>query len=122
MISIILMIFGGIFNACMDVLKHRYPISIFSNWKNQKWIDPSLSWPNKWKNGDPDQGEKFIGSSTFLVWLTDFWHFSKFMMLLCIMFAIVFYNSLVNWWVDIIILYCLFTITFELFFSKILIK
>lgn len=125
MISIILLILAGIFNACMDVLKTRFNKSIFKNWKHQKWIDPSISyvfWTNKWKDGDPSAGEKFPGSSTFLVWITDFWHLCKMLMLLCIMFAIVFYNPLVTWWADILILYCSFTIPFELFFSKILIK
>jgi hypothetical protein len=28
------------------------------------------------------QGEKFIGSSTFLVFLTDGWHLCKFLMLI----------------------------------------
>lgn len=126
MISLILIILAGFFNACMDVLKTRFDKSIFRNWPNQNWVDPSISfpitWPNKWKDGDPSSGEKFPGSSTFLVWITDFWHLCKMLMLLCIMFSIVFYNPLVNWWADILILYCSFTITFELFFSKILIK
>ena len=32
---------------------------------------------NKWKNGDPKQGERFLGSSTIFVGLTDAWHLSK---------------------------------------------
>jgi hypothetical protein len=119
MISIILVLFASICNAIMDVLKYRWNKSIFTMWQNQNWVNPSLSWDNKWlpksKLGD------FI-MSTILVWVTDFWHFCKFLMLLSIMFAIVFYKPLINWWVDILILYCAFTITFEIFYSKILIK
>ena len=37
------------------------------------WIK-NKSWVNKWKNGDPKQGEKFIGSSTVFVIFTDAWH------------------------------------------------
>ena len=37
------------------------------------------TWKNKWKNGDPKQGEKFFLSSTTLVWLTDFFHLVKFL-------------------------------------------
>ena len=121
-ITITLMILAGIFNAFMDVLKTRYAISIFRFWKNQQWINPSFSWKNKWKNGDLIQGEKFLGSSTFLVWLTDFWHLCKFLMLLFISFAIVLYNPMIVWWVDWFILYCTFTIPFEIFYSKVLIK
>jgi hypothetical protein len=121
-ISIILLVCAGIFNACMDVLDFKYSKSIFLNCKNQQWINPSISWKNKWKNGDSTQGEKFFGSSTFLVWLTDLWHFSKFMMLLAICAAIILFQSIVVWWIDILILYCVFTIIFELFYSKIFIK
>lgn len=45
--------------------------------KKQNWWNPNISWKNKYKNNDPTQGPKFFGSTTFLVWLTDAWHFSK---------------------------------------------
>jgi hypothetical protein len=119
MISIVLIFFAAICNAIMDALKYRWNTSIFTTWPNQNWINPSLSWKNKWlsktKIGD------FL-MSTIFVWVTDFWHFCKFLMLLFIIFAIVFYSPFIKWWLAILILYCTFTITFELFFSKILIK
>jgi hypothetical protein len=122
MISIVLMFFAGVCNAIMDMLDFHYDISIFKNWTNQQWLNPAISWKNKWKNGDPDQGEKFLGSSTVFVFLTDFWHFTKFLMLSLISAAIVFYIPFIIWWVDFIIIYCIFTITFQLFFSKLLVK
>jgi hypothetical protein len=107
----------------MDVLQFKYHLSLFRFWKNQQWINPELSNQNKWKyiNGIWS-GEKFFGSSTFLVWLTDLWHFCKFLMLLLISFSVVFYTPLINWWLDILIFYCTFTITFEIFYSRILVK
>jgi hypothetical protein len=122
MISAILLIIAGIFNACMDVLRFKFNASIFSSWKNQQWINPAISSQNKWKYIDGVwSGEKFWGSSTVLVWTTDFWHFCKFLMLICIMFALVFYHPLINWWTDFLIFYCSFTILFEIFYSKIFI-
>jgi len=121
-LSIILLAFAGIWNAVMDVLKTRYNASIFFGKKHQNWLKPSLSWRNKWKNGDATHGPKFFGSSTFLVWITDFWHLAKFLMLLGIAGAIVVYTPAVNWWVDLLIMYCSFTIPFEIFYSKVLIK
>ena len=118
MISVILLILAGIFNSCMDTLKTHYSVSIFSKWKNQDWVNPSLSWVNKWK--PKTKFGDFI-MSTVLVWMTDFWHLCKFLMLWSIMFAIVFYVPLINWWADILIFYCAFTIIFEIFYSKILI-
>lgn len=123
MISLILIIIAGFLNACMDVVSFHYDTSIFSKCWNEQWLDPRKSWKNKWKwHYDFIDGEEFFGSSTFLVFLTDFWHLCKFLMLGTIMAAIVFYNPLVNWWADILILYCAFTVTFEIFFSKILIR
>jgi hypothetical protein len=122
MISLILMLLAGIFNAIMDVLDFHYDISIFTSWHNQNWINPVISWRNKWKNGDPNQGERFFGSSTIFVFITDLWHFCKFLMMISVCCAIVFYNPLIFWWTDIIFLLTIYSIVFEIFFSKILIK
>jgi hypothetical protein len=118
-ISIILMMIAGMFNSCMDVLRYRYNISIFRNWKNQNWVNPALSWPNKWK---PTTKFGDLVMSTVLVWITDMWHFVKMLMILSVCFAIVFYTPIYKWWADLLILYFAFTTIFELFFSKILIK
>jgi len=121
-ISIILIIIAGICNAIMDVLKTRYNTSIFTELKYQQWLKPSLSWKNKWKDGDINKGPRFFGSSTFFSFITDFWHLSKTIMLVCIMLAIVFYVPLFTWYFDFAIYYISFTIPFEIFYSKILIK
>jgi len=118
-ISPLFMIIAGMFNAIMDVLKVKWKTSIFTTWKNQQWINPILSWTNKWKPKS-ELGDRIM--STVLVWITDMWHFTKMMMLMCISLAIVFYVPMFSFWLDAIIFYCLFTITFEIFFSRILIK
>lgn len=41
---------------------------------NPEFWDPSISWRNKYKNGDPSQGEAFLGSSTIFVAATDGYH------------------------------------------------
>ena len=121
-ITPLLVIFAGICNSFMDVLKTRFYKSIFLGWRPQTWVDPALSWPNKWKGGEKKNGERFLGSSTFLVFLTDLWHLCKALMLISISLAIVFYQPMVAWYVDWVILYCAFTIPFEIFYSKVLIK
>ena len=60
--------------------------------------------------------------STVLVWVTDMWHFVKMLMLMCIAAAIIFADPALAWWLDFLIMYFAFTATFELFFSKVLIK
>ena len=41
------------------------------------WWNPELSWPNKYKNGDPQQGPAYFGSTTFLAWTTDGYHATR---------------------------------------------
>ena len=73
LIIVVLTISFGVSKAICDISE-----SSFSNSKlgklNPLFWDKHKSWVNKWKNGEPSQGEKFFGSSTFLVWLTDAWH------------------------------------------------
>lgn len=118
-ISIVLMVLSGMFNACMDVLKVRYNVSIFKDMKAQQWINPALSWTNKWK---PTTKFGDLIMSTVLVWVTDLWHLVKMLMIVCISLAIVLYNPLFKWYIDPFLMYIAFTGTFELFFSKILVK
>ena len=119
----LLVILAGIFNAIMDTLSFRYNVSIFNNYpKWKQYLDPSVSWKNKYKNGDPTQGPRFFGSETFLVFLTDGWHLSKTLMILCFSGAIVTYEALLGPWLDVLLFYTLFGVTFQLFFGTLLIK
>lgn len=123
MISIIFLILAGFFNSIMDIIVHKWSISIFSKIKNEKllqFINPKLSWTNKWKNNDYKQGEKFIGSSTVFVMFTDLWHLCQFLMIISFIVSTIFYipimdNSILN----IIIHYLAFTLSFNLFYYKI---
>lgn len=75
-------------NATMDVLSFRYDRSVFAHCPGRSWLDPQLSWRNKWKDGDPAHGEAFPLSSTALVGVTDAWHCAKGLMLLALFAAI----------------------------------
>jgi hypothetical protein len=55
-----------------DGFKKAFPRSNDQFWK------PALSGANKYKNGDPNQGAKFPGSKTYLVFLTDGYHLTRF--------------------------------------------
>lgn len=54
-----------------DGFKKRFPKA------NDQWYDPSKSWRNKYKNGDPAQGAKFFGSTSFFVGTTDAYHATR---------------------------------------------
>jgi hypothetical protein len=125
MITILLFVLAGIFNSIMDAIRYRWDKSYFNNIKNRElfiFCNPSLSQKNKYKNRDPKQGPKFFGSTTFLVWTTDLWHLVKAGMILSLCIGTVLYTRIINPWADALILLCSFTITFEIFFSKIWIK
>lgn len=123
MISIIFLILAGFFNSIMDIIIHKWNISIFSKIKNEKllqFINPKLSWTNKWKNNDYKQGEKFIGSSTVFVMFTDLWHLCQFLMIISFIISTIFYISIMdNSILNIIIHYLAFTLSFNLFYYKI---
>lgn len=118
-IVIYLIIQAAFYKACMDVLQFRYDVSRF---KDNEWFDPRFSWKNKWKNGNRSEGEAFPLSSTVLVFLTDGWHLFQFGFLTSMFLGVVFYKPMFHWAIDFIILKSIFTGTFELMFSKVLIK
>ena len=65
---------GAVNGVNQDLLFHYHEFeSTFPNANSQFW-DPDLSWRNKYLNGDPAQGEKFLGSSTILAGFTDGYH------------------------------------------------
>lgn len=123
MISIIFLILAGFFNSIMDIIVHKWSISIFSKIKNKKllqFMNPKLSWMNKWKNKDYKQGEKFIGSSTVFVMFTDLWHLCQFLMIVSFILSTIFYIPIMdNNILNIIIHYLAFSLSFNLFYYKI---
>ncbi len=80
---------AGICNSVMDTLAYHFSSSVFSLKSNPQFWNPELSWINKYRNGDPGQGAKFFGSTTFLVWTQDGWHLFKSGMLLFLFLGVV---------------------------------
>jgi hypothetical protein len=119
--TIIFLILAAFCNAVMDVLSTRYYVSIFGNFKNKQFWDWNISWRNKWQWGDKANGEKFFLSSSMLSFMTDGWHLAKALMIVFISLAIVCYKPLFGL-IDLILFNCIWGITFELFYSKLLIK
>jgi len=85
-IGVLLSILAGVANSIMDTLNFKYTESKFSKIpETSKWYwwlnTPGVTWRNKYKNRDPEQGPAFIGSTTIFVWVTDAWHFCQMVML-----------------------------------------
>ena len=71
--AIALFLFGSSIGL-MDHLQFHYQEGQFSS--EQFW-NPEISWRNKYKEGNPDLGPAYFGSTTFLAWTTDGWHLTK---------------------------------------------
>ncbi len=116
-------VLAACFNASMDKVQFHYTKSIFAEWKDKaRFFNPAISWENKWKNGDPDQGERFWGSSTIFVSFTDFWHLAKKGMLTCLALALAFMPAAgrkTRLWV-IVAFVVIFSATFEVMWRWVL--
>ena len=65
---------GAVNGINQDILFHYHEFeSTFPNANPQFW-NPDLSWRNMYLNGDPLQGERFLGSSTVFAGFTDGYH------------------------------------------------
>jgi len=118
MITLIFVFLAAICNAIMDIIAYKYNSSIFSKVVRLKWyIDPSVSWRNKYKNGDPNQGANFPFSTSILCAITDLWHLTKSIMLVLLYVGITCYVPIINPVLDVILYYIVFGVTFELFWS-----
>lgn len=74
-----LVLLSGAADGINQALQFQYPgfKKAFPG-ANDKFWKPALSGANKYKNGDPAQGARFPGSRTWLVFVTDGYHLTRF--------------------------------------------
>jgi hypothetical protein len=74
-----MVLLAGAADGVNQALMYQYAgfKKVFPHANDQFWM-PAKSGANKYKNGDPSQGAKFPGSKTFLVFLTDGYHLTRF--------------------------------------------
>lgn len=106
MITTVFIIFTAIFKSIQDALSQK-KLVIKSAWWNEN------SWKMKWKGGDIEKGEAFLGSSTVLVWVTDAWHFFGMLRNVSMILAIVLYVPVWSWWLDGLVMWVLHNVVFE---------
>lgn len=68
---------SGMFDGLAEACKYKTSGVLEVLPFDRQFIDPAVSWRNKWRNGDPSQGERFPLSSTALVGVTDMYHLSR---------------------------------------------
>lgn len=129
MISIIFISIAGILNAFMDLSSenrfhnNKYNKTKGDNNDEDKWKQPLvLNNKRHWYYlglMKPKYIERFPFSSTGLVFLTDWWHRFKSLMLICIFVSIVLYTPITKHIiVDFIILHLTFSCSFELVYKR----
>lgn len=91
--SILLLIISAISKSICDISESCFSTSKLSNLNPNFW-NKHASASNKWKNGDKSQGEKFLFSSTILVFLTDAWHLFDVIRDLSLISAMILTNNL----------------------------
>ena len=114
-ITATLLFMAGFFKSVMDVLQFKFHTSVFRNLGT--WWNPKESWKFKYKNNDPEQGEKFPGFKTVLVWITDAWHFFQFWMKTCLELAIAINIVEFPIWISFLVAKCLFSGSFSIFWK-----
>ena len=75
MILVIVLFIGSI------VVNALYDLSAQGKFKKGKGLNMRETWKNKYKDGEVSKGEKFVGSTRVFTFLTDFFHFVKFIFL-----------------------------------------
>jgi hypothetical protein len=70
--------FSGACDGTAETLKFHYAQfgKVFPK-ASKQFCDPSVSWQNKYKGGDPANGSKFPGSTGLLVGATDLYHLMR---------------------------------------------
>ena len=123
-IPVCLMGVSGAFDGTSESLRYRYDgfKRVFPDANDQFW-QPGLSWHNKWKGGDPANGEKFLFSSTALVWVTDGFHLCRMARNSTMITAIVIKRGEKKKWywyvVDAGLYYCAYTTGFSISYNLI---
>lgn len=119
-LAFLLLIISGVSKAVQDKVNFHFSESIFAKLNGYFW-NPVYSSLNKWKDGIKKRGEKFFGSSTFLVGSTDAWHL--FQTVRDVAFALAFFllGAYSTWYIA-IGGYVLSRIVFQIFFKKIFTK
>jgi hypothetical protein len=124
LIVITLILLSGISKGIQDQLMFHWGKGWTSKLNPLFW-NPAVSWKNKYKNGDPEQGEKFWGSTTIFVGFTDAWHLFANLRenanRLAIIVALYGYYDykITTSFIMLISAFIIFTIGFKLFYKKV---
>lgn len=121
-IGLLFIVMSAISESIMDKIQFHFDKSIFNSDKyNKLFWNPLESWKNKW-NEDMTK-PKFFLSTTLFVFLTDAWHFFKFVKNTSIFIGLpLIVMGQFNIIISVIIARIVYGLVFTLFFDKVLSK
>lgn len=114
-LTIALILVAAISNVLMDLSSEGRLYS--KNVNLYRWLNKELSWRLKYEKQDPRWGEKFPGSTTVFVFLTDGWHLFQFIFHTCWQMAIAIHID--RWFIAFVIIKIVFSLSFQLVYSRI---
>lgn len=120
MVVYILFTLAFAFYAGMWTIQFHFCKSFFSRLNYRFW-NPQLSWMRKWEPGTNYKKERFFGSSTVFVFLTDGFHLLQFFFENLLMLGMSL-NQDIRFYYAFLILRAIYAIVFNLLFDKVLIK
>ena len=123
-IIVVSLILAALCSAQMDMVSdmshYKYSIPAKLGWSIEWWCK-ELSYNNKYKGGKKENGAKFFGSTTFLVWVTDGWHLLKFLFNRFWQIPIALYlqsNLGLNFLISYVLIGGIFGVAFYVFYGK----
>ena len=119
--AVLLSIISGFSKAICD-LSEEGKLKFY---KKTFWLK-EFSWVNKYKNNDPKQGAKFLGSTTVFVALTDAWHLFNLVQYYSTVGAFIFVGYLIaagsKWHLLLLLLVPLQRVVFHIFYTYKILK
>jgi hypothetical protein len=109
---------AGVADGMNETLKFHYSgfKAVFPK-ANDNFFDPSISWKNKYKNGNQAQGAKFFGSTTFFVNTTDAYHLLRSVQKTCIISGIILKIGKHQPWYFYLVDFATYSITYSVGFN-----
>jgi hypothetical protein len=108
---------AGIYEGFAEGLKFHYESIDSKLGLNDNYWNPAMSCNNKYKNGDPAQGEAFPMSTTVFVWTTDGYHLTRAARNTCLMAGLTFKLGEKQKWYEYLLEFIAYYITFTLGFN-----
>ena len=112
------LIFAGAADGTAESVKWHYheQFSTTVPGNDPDYWNPDISWKNKYRDGTPESGPAYFGSTTFLAWTTDGYHLMRTTRNLMVTTAILLAPKQKQKWHSYLIKAAMYTLSYQLGF------